>query len=477
MLFDAPIPFAEAIRYAAGKQLLPTTLTSAELRTLRRELRRRSVFSAQVTDGGFLQEFNDLVEAIAGGPDDADFAARLAGERPLLMSIPDAKARLGDYLEQIGYEPEPGAEGTIKDLMSNARRQLIVETNVLDTMGYGRWAAGQNAATLDQFPALELVRMRFSKVPRDWEERWDDARAETEEEGATAADSGRLVALVNHPIWLALGDGAGGYTDTLGNPWPPFAFNSGMGVLDVSREDAIALGICDEHTVVAPQPVNRLNESTQASVANWNEELKKQLAQGGFKIIDNGKTITMANCEVDAVRARIGALLDGIEAVMFANNGTTAGALKGWETRRGGRVFFGADKGGYGRPWSDTSKQTFYQARAAIERAIDTRSDVPNAFKLNGKTIDLKWGSEGTEARKFEDGSGMAKILNKHGETAARRIAAVLARGTPLPPNGNTQVFVHHGWRVAITKTEGRDPNHWVLTSYHPGIEKAKGNR
>jgi len=348
MLFDAPIPFAEAIRYAASKQLLPTSLTSAELRTLGRELRRRSIFSARVTDGEFLHLFDDLVEEIVGGPGDEDFTARMAGERPLLMSIPDAKARLADYLEDVGYEPQPGDEGTLKDLRSNARRQLIVETNVLDTLGYGRWAAGQNTATLSQFPAQELVRMRFSKVPRDWQERWDAAREAAGMDGCTGADSGRLVALKNHPIWQELGDGAGGFTDTLGNPWPPFAFNSGMGVLDVNKADAIQLGIFEaDSEPPKPQPIDRFNESAQASVEKWSAELKKALGRGDFKITDNGRVLSMANSGAfGPIRERLAIFLTGIESVDFANTGTTPGAFLGWETRRRGMVFSEADKGG-----------------------------------------------------------------------------------------------------------------------------------
>lgn len=438
MLFDAPIPFAEAIRYAASKQLLPSTLTSAELRTLRRELRRRSVFSAQVTDGGFLQEFNDLVEAIVGGPDEADFAARLAGERPLLMSIPDAKAQLGDYLDAIGYEPEPGEEGTIKDLRTNARRQLIVETNVLDTQGYGRWAAGQNDATLDQFPALELVRMRFSKVPRDWEERWDAAREETDPEGATEADSGRLVALKNHPIWQALGDGAGGYTDTLGNPWPPFAFNSGMGVLDVIRADAMELGICDEHTVVAPQPVNRLNESVQASVANWDAELKKQLAQGGFKIIDNGKTLTMANADIPAMRSRIAALLDGCEAVMFANMGTSEGAIKGWETRR------------------RSIARDIKAVRRAVRIGLNQKRDMPEVIQRGNYRLDFDHGRPGNLQAAHDDGYGTSHADLKHGEDM-RKLPITVSRGSFHEHEDPNKVYVVHKDHVAVFSKKPRN--------------------
>ena len=54
-----------------------------------------------------------------------------------------------------------------------------------------------------------------------------------------------MVALKTSPIWQALGDGAGGYRDTLGNPYPPFAYGSGLAWADVSRDEAIELGLID----------------------------------------------------------------------------------------------------------------------------------------------------------------------------------------------------------------------------------------
>ena len=61
-----------------------------------------------------------------------------------------------------------------------------------------------------------------------------------------------MVALKSSGVWLALGDGAGGYSDTLGNPFPPFAYNSGYDVDEITREDAVALGLMSEDDEVQP---------------------------------------------------------------------------------------------------------------------------------------------------------------------------------------------------------------------------------
>lgn len=131
--------------------------------------------------------------------------------------------------------------------------------------GGGRYL-NQNLSTeaLDEYPALELKRMFTRDVPRgykrgpkgviqevpdaDWPSRWESA-------GGELID-GRMVALKSDDIWQNLGDGDGGYGDALGNPFPPFAFNSGFMTYEISRKDAVELGLMDEGDEAKPAPIN-----------------------------------------------------------------------------------------------------------------------------------------------------------------------------------------------------------------------------
>ena len=71
-----------------------------------------------------------------------------------------------------------------------------------------------------------------------------------------------MVALKTSPIWAALGNGAGGYRDTLGNPFPPFAYGSGLAWADVSRDEAIELGlISSSDAALSPQEAPSLSPS------------------------------------------------------------------------------------------------------------------------------------------------------------------------------------------------------------------------
>jgi 8-oxo-dGTP pyrophosphatase MutT (NUDIX family) len=139
------------------------------------------------------------------------------------------------------------------------------------TQGAGQFVSQNlDQETLDVWPALELVRLFDVEVPRgfkygpkgsivpdpdnDWPSRWEAALEESGDEEASAAyeESGRMVALKSSEVWGALGDGAGGYTDTLGNPFAPFAFNSGYRTKDIRRDDAVALGLMDDEDEAKP---------------------------------------------------------------------------------------------------------------------------------------------------------------------------------------------------------------------------------
>lgn len=207
----------------SGKTPMPTALDSAEIRAqIGADIRRRSVFSARMAERGCLDRLQAVLTDVAGG-----------------MSDSDAEEALRGWLEEAGYVPPEGKAGGIEDHSSHARIKLILDTN--EEMAAGAaMASNQDTLTLDAFPAWELVRIGWTKTPRDWRARWRLAGEATGWEGAARE---RFAARKDSPIWQALGDGAGGYTDTLGNPFPPFAFQSRMAWIPLSRAEAEALGI------------------------------------------------------------------------------------------------------------------------------------------------------------------------------------------------------------------------------------------
>jgi len=245
---ESPIPFREAITHWLAKKPLPTGLDSAGIaQNIDAAVRRQSVFSAETTISDYLDKIQSTVESIIN-PKQVE---REGQDLTVTEGLNPATAResLRNALRDLGYTPSEGIAGTIKDLSSAGRLNLVVKTNTELAQGAGKFVQSNlNEDVLDLYPAWELVRYEEREKPRDWEERWRIAAqvAGDPEAAACLELNGRMCALKSSDIWQQLGDGAGGYDDCLGNPYPPFAFNSGMWTDDVSREEAEEMGLLEK---------------------------------------------------------------------------------------------------------------------------------------------------------------------------------------------------------------------------------------
>ena len=205
------------------KELLPTSLGSDEIREqIAREILQRSIFSARMESARYLAKVREVCAQIAAGE----------------ISQATARLALMEVLAEMGHSPLD--EGGLMNPASLRRLNLILDTQRQMAASVAMLAE-QTDDVVYLYPAWELTRFETRAVPRpDWYDRWAAAGAACGFEGAL---QGSLIALKNSPIWAHLGNGAGGYRDTLGNPYPPFAFGSGMDWDDVSREECIALGL------------------------------------------------------------------------------------------------------------------------------------------------------------------------------------------------------------------------------------------
>lgn len=245
MDFLSTSEFREAVKHLQAKKLLPTNLSSVELsQQLSAATRRQSFFSAENTLEEALADIKSKVQSIVNPQQ----VLRPGATHTVTEGFNPASARaaIAQLFHDLGYAPEEGTAGSLKDLSSALRIDLVIKTNVQLAHGAGRFVQ-QNADpdVLDLWPALELVRFEDRAEPRDWKQRWRIAAQVAADPRAAAALGlhGRMAALKSSGIWQALGDGAGGYTDTLGNPYPPFAFNSGMWTEELDREESEALGL------------------------------------------------------------------------------------------------------------------------------------------------------------------------------------------------------------------------------------------
>lgn len=202
-------PKRGALVHLGAKRRAPLGLTSAQWEGVSAAVRERAVFSAGVTDGRFLEQIRRVSKAVTAGD----------------MAPGEAKLALRQWLERTGYQPEALEAGTIKDLTSDARLHVIVDTNTKLAEGYGRrlWQSQR----LAQWPATELYRAEYRKEPRDWPTRWRQAGGRLVR--------GRFVAPFNDKVWVGI--------SRFGHPYPLFDFNSGMWTRMVHASEARRLGL------------------------------------------------------------------------------------------------------------------------------------------------------------------------------------------------------------------------------------------
>lgn len=183
-------------------------------------LRDRAFFSSQVSQMHILDAARRVSAEYAGGGSDL---SRL-------------RMQMREYLQRGGYAPQRGEEGTVKDLLSKSRLDAIIKTNVDQARGFINYASGIEPGAFAAFPAQKLQRIQRRTHPRqDWPERWRQAMDKVGGKECTVAPDGRMVALKTSPVWAAL--------SVFGLPYPPFDWGSGMGVVDVSKDEAIKLGL------------------------------------------------------------------------------------------------------------------------------------------------------------------------------------------------------------------------------------------
>jgi hypothetical protein len=244
-------PIESAIDRLGRRSVVASKIRTADWEKVPVALRERAFFSAGIDDLRVLQSMKEkLVEwqaQLRTGPEDRERA---------LMSREKFVADMRDELAAA-----PGDTGDLTDLTSAKRLRLIYDFQTQDAAEFARWQLGNDPDLLDAFPAQELIRLEDRKVPRDWELRWAEAGGQLY--------GGRMIALKNDPIWARI--------SRFEKPWPPFDFGSGMGVEDVSREEAVDAGL--DVPEVMPIEDREFNDSLEANLADMDHEFQSKADQ------------------------------------------------------------------------------------------------------------------------------------------------------------------------------------------------------
>lgn len=244
------MPNQSAIEEFATKTEVPSWARTADWDKVPAALRRRSFMSAALEDARALSAERNAV---------ADLLQR-ASKDGKLFRRDTAITELQAMMRERGLDT--GAPDALTNPAAEKRIALVLDTNMDQAREYARFKRTSSGIALLTFPAQELVRERQSEEPRDWKARWTAA-------GGTLTN-GRMIALKTDPIWVVL--------NRFGVPYPPFDFNSGMGVKNISRRECIELGLIEKDYKPDRDPVEDFNANVEADVSNVHPDLLGSLA-------------------------------------------------------------------------------------------------------------------------------------------------------------------------------------------------------
>ena len=271
------------------KALVGSGLDTKQWNAIQAALRNRAFFSAEVENVRMLDAMRSNVDKLVSAQ----------------KSPSEIRRDLRAYFAQLGYNPGEKS-GTIKDLYTKARLDVMMRTNAEQARGFANHLRATSPGAISAAPAYELVRVKVRKMPRDWHARWQKAASAVGWEGV-ARGTDRMIAMKDSPVWVKI--------SAFGNPFPPFDFNSGMGVRNVRKSECRALGLLGEDEepkapetpdfngrLSAKLPIRydspeatRLEEifgdqiSFEKDVISWRGELMKDVVSGKVKKVNLGQ--------------------------------------------------------------------------------------------------------------------------------------------------------------------------------------------
>ena len=233
-----PIDSNRQSDYIDQKTSHPTDLKSDEIKQYwTAKMREQAMFSARTTTKEYLDSVKEILHDYVTGVGPVKDGQN-EGE-PISMGQGRARMLMYEKLMELGLVGEAdGDSKRIDDLASSIRLNLIVETNTQIAHSLDQLETASDPIQKIVNPCWELVRDEARNNPRNWLVRWHTAATNVGWDGV-AKNTDRMIAMKDSPIWQELGNAE----DGLGNPYPPFAFGSGMGWEIVTADEVEELGL------------------------------------------------------------------------------------------------------------------------------------------------------------------------------------------------------------------------------------------
>ena len=283
--------YLDALRALLRRKAAPSTFNSADWQAMGPAIRQRSFFSATINSAKVLNRMrNMLLDWQAGTVDTVTNPTTGAEETVYRVGgLAEFRERAGTLLVSEGLAtPADFADTRISNVVSNARLQLVFNTNTEQAQTFADWSMRvMDPRTLNRWPAARFERRPGASTFRD----------------RHVAAEGEVRRYDDFEFWLFQNAADIGGFEV---PWGPFGFNSYMRQEPVRRDEAERLGLVRPGEVLVPPDLTRfgvslparLNSGVEATVDDLPPDLRREAvnivtARLGPQAIDANGNITL----------------------------------------------------------------------------------------------------------------------------------------------------------------------------------------
>ena len=261
--------YLDALRALLRRKAAPSTFKSADWQAVGPAIRQRSFFSATITSAKVLNRMrNMLLDWQAGSTETVTNPTTGAEETVYKVNgLAEFRSRAGTLLVSEGLAtPEDFPNTRIDNVVSNARLQLIFNTNVEQAQTFADWQMRvTDPATLNRWPSARFERRPGALTFRD----------------RHVAAEGQVRRYDDFAFWLFQNAADIGGFEV---PWGPWGFNSYMRQEPVRRAEAERLGLVSPGEVLTPPDLtrfgvsvaSRFNSGVEAEVDDLSPDLRRE---------------------------------------------------------------------------------------------------------------------------------------------------------------------------------------------------------
>jgi hypothetical protein len=239
--------FLDAIRALLRRKAAPSTFNSADWQAVGPAIRQRAFFSATVNSAKVLNRMRNMLLDWQAGTTETVTNPTTGAEETVYKvgGLAEFRERAGTLLVSEGLATRDDFRNTrIDNVVSNARLQLIFNTNTEQAQTFADWQMRvMDPDTLNRWPAARFERRPGAREPR---QRHVD-------------NEGQVRRYDDFAFWLQQNAADIGGFEV---PWGPWGFNSYMRQEPVSRAEAERLGLVRKGERLVPPDLTRFGVTT-----------------------------------------------------------------------------------------------------------------------------------------------------------------------------------------------------------------------